>query len=154
MALTDYGYGGVNSGDYDRQASDLQYRFNTDSATNAYGRFLSQQRGNRGLTDMTKQFNRQLPQAYASYNQRGLSGGGTQSGTMKRAMGNYVGDYATQYQRGQQDLTQELQQNDLSQLNNQSYYNNSLAALQVQKQNAIANAALGIESLRPYLGGA
>lgn len=152
MALTDYGYG-VNSGDYDRQASDLQYRFNTDSSTNAYGRFLSQQRGNRSLTDTNMAFTRGLPNAYASYNQRGLSGAGIHSGTQQRAMGNYLGDYATNYQRQQQDLTQDLQQYDLNQANSQAYYNNSLADLQVQKQNAIANAALGIESLRPYLGG-
>ena len=147
------GYNGVNEGDFDRQAADLQYRFNTDSATNAYGRFLSQSRGQRTLDDTTQSFQRGLPSAYASYNNRGLAGPGISSGTQQRAMTNYLGDYATDYGRQQQDLTQTLQNADLTQLNTQQYYNDSLAALQVQKQNAIANAALGIESLRPYLGG-
>ena len=152
MALTDYGYG-VDTGSYQRQANDLQYRFNTDQASNAYGRFLSQQRGERGLGDMTQQFNRQLPNAYAQYNQRGLSGAGIRSGTQHRAMGNYLGDYTQQYGRAQQDLSQDLQQYDLSGLQNTANYQNSLAQLEVQKQQEIANAALGIQALRPYFGG-
>ena len=151
MALS--GYGIPDTGGYDRAASDLQYRYNTDSATNAYGRFLSQQRGSRDLGDLTQNYQRQLPNAYAAYNQRGLSGAGINSGTMRRAMGNYVGDYGNQYLRGQQDLTQNLQQYDLSQAQNTANYSDQLMSLQAQKARDIANAALGIEALRPYLGG-
>jgi len=34
-----------------------------------------------------------------------------------------------------------------------AYLNNSLAAIEQQKQDDIANAALAIQALRPYLGG-
>lgn len=151
MALD--GYGVANSGDYNRQANDLQYRYNTDRAQNAYGRFLSQQRGSRSLGDLSRGFNRQLPGFKAQFGQRGLSGPGITSGVMQRSMGNYLGDYARDYGRIQQDATQEAQNYDLQGSQMDAMYNNSLAALQQRKQSDIANAALAIEALRPYLGG-
>jgi hypothetical protein len=147
------GYGVADSGGYAREANDLQYRYNTDRAQNAYGRFLSQQRGSRSLGDMQRTFRRQLPQNRASFGQRGLSGGGINSGTMQRSMGQYLGDYARDYGRVQQDATQEAQNYDLQGAQLDAYYNNSLAALEQRKQSEIANAALAIEALRPYLGG-
>ena len=146
-------YGIPDTGSYQRAQDALGYQWASGQATNAYGRFLSQQRGERGLGDMTKSFNRQLPNAYAQYNQRGLSGGGIRSGTQQRAMGNYLGDYVQDYGRGQQDLAQSLQQYDLNSLQDTANYKNSLAQLEQQKQSEIANAALGIQALRPYLGG-
>jgi multidrug efflux pump subunit AcrA (membrane-fusion protein) len=142
-----------NSGYYNSQASDLQYRYNTDKSANAYGRFLSQQRGSRGLGDMSRNFGNQLPAYKAQFGQRGLSGPGVRSGAMQRSMGNYLGDYTTAYQRAQQDMTQEAQQYDLASAGLDAQYNNSLAALEQQKQDEIANAARAIEMLRPYLGG-
>ncbi|HZY06378.1 MAG TPA: hypothetical protein VFE69_01490 [Ilumatobacteraceae bacterium] len=147
------GYGVVDTGAYQRGSDALNYKFNTDSATNAYGRFLSQQRGSRNLGDLTKNFNRSLPSAYAGFGQRGLSGGGVRSGTMQKSMGNYLGDYAQNYMRSQQDLTQELQGYDLNQANLSSGLQYNLADMETQKQNAIARAAQGLEALRPYFGG-
>jgi hypothetical protein len=146
------GYGVPDTAAYDRASSDLTYRYNTDSAANAYGRFLSQSRGSRNLGDLTKQYQRGLPSAYASFNGRGL-GGSNQSGLQQRSMRNYIGDYGTDYLRGQEDLTQGLQQYDMNQASNTANYNNQLLSLQEQKAREIANAALGIEALRPYLGG-
>jgi hypothetical protein len=146
-------YGIPDTGAYQRAADTLGYQYTGSQATNAYGRFLAQQRGERGLGDMTQSFNRSLPNAYSQYNKRGLSGAGIVSGTQKRAMGNYIGDYAQNYGRGQQDLSQNLQEYDLTGLQNTANYQNSLANLEVQKQQEIANAALGIQALRPFLGG-
>lgn len=146
-------YGIPDTGAYQRAADTLGYQYTGSQATNAYSRFLSQQRGERGLGDMTNTFNRQLPNAYASYNKRGLGGPGIRSGTQQRGMGNYVGDYARDYGRAQQDLAQSLQQYDLAGLQGTADYQNSLANLELQKQQEIANAALGIQMLRPYFGG-
>ena len=148
------GYGVVDTGAYQRGSDALNYKFNTDSATNAYGRFLSQQRGSRNLGDLTKNFNRSLPSAYAGFGQRGLSGGGVRSGTMQKSMGNYLGDYTQNYARGQQDLAQGLQQYDLTGMQQQADYRTQLSSLETQKQRDIANAALGISMLRPYFGSA
>jgi len=150
MALDGYG---VNTAGYDQQANDLNYRYNTDRSMNAYGRFLSQQRGQRGLTDLTTQLGRGLPGFKANFGQRGLAGAGIRSGVQTRAMGNYLGDYARDYGRAAQDMTQEAQNYDLQQAQLDAYLNSSLSTLQQQKQQDIANAALAIEALRPYLGG-
>lgn len=137
---------------YNQQANDAQYRYNTDKATNAYGRFLSQQRGQRTLGDMSTQFGRSLPSYKAGFGQRGMLGGGIRSGAMQRSMANYLGDYAQDYGRAQQDITQEAQNYDLQSSQMDAYLNNSLATIEQQKQSDIANAALAIEALRPYLG--
>ena len=118
-------YGIPDTGSYQRAQDALGYQWASGQATNAY----------------------------AQYNQRGLSGAGIKSGTQKRAMGNYLGDYVQDYGRGQQDLAQSLQQYDLNSLQDTANYKNSLAQLEQQKQSEIANAALGIQALRPYLGG-
>lgn len=151
MALSNYGIPDIAG--YDQQRDDLSYRYNTDAATNAYGRFLSQQRGDRQLAGMQTSFNRALPQQYAQYGQRGLAGSGLQSGTAQRSMQNYLGDYSNAYGNAQQDITQGLQQYDLTAAQNSAYYQSSLADIERQKQQDIANAALGVEALRPYLGG-
>lgn len=141
-----------NSGYYSGQQADLQYRYNTDRAANAYGRFLSQQRGERSLGDLRTNFNRALPSYRANLGQRGLMGGGVNSGVARRSMANYLGDYARDYGRIQQDATMEAQNYDLQAAQLDAAYNNGLMALEQQKQDEIANAALAIEALRPLLG--
>ena len=147
------GYGVPDSGGYECAKSDLQYRYNTDRASNAYGRFLSQQRGQRSLDELSRGLSRGLPGFRAGFGQRGLSGPNANSGVQQRAMTNYLGDHARNYGQQQQDVTQELQQADLGASQLDAYYNQSLQALEIQKQNEIANAALAIEALRPLLGG-
>lgn len=147
------GYGVPDAGGYAREANDLQYRYNTDRATNAYGRFLSQQRGRRSLGDLSRNFNRQLPSYRAGLAHRGMIGSGINSGVMQRAMGNYLGDFSRDYGRIQQDATQEAQNYDLQAAQLDAAYNNSVLALEQRKQGSIANAAQAIEALRPYLGG-
>jgi hypothetical protein len=71
---------------------------------------------------------------------------------MQRAMGNYLSDYARDYGRAQQDATQETQNYDLQAAQLDAYLNNQMATLEQGKQNEIANAALAIQALRPYLG--
>lgn len=144
---------GYNSGYYAQQAADVQYRYNTDRASNAYGRFLSQQRGSRTLGDLSRGMSRTLPSYRAGFSQRGLLGPGIRSGSMQRSMSNMLGDYARDYSRAQQDVTQEAQNYDLQSAQMDAYLNNSLAAIEQQKQDDIANAALAIQALRPYLGG-
>jgi hypothetical protein len=150
MALAGYG---MNNAGYAQQSADLGYRYNTDKATNAYGRFLSQQRGSRSLTDLSQNFNRGLPNYKAGFGQRGLAGPGIRSGTYQRSLSNLLGDYATDYGRVQQDATQEAQQYDLQSAQLDAAYNNGLMAIEQAKQEEIANAALSLEALRPYLGG-
>jgi len=144
---------GYNSGYYASQASDANYRAQTDLANNAYGRVLSQQRGSRSLGDMSTNFNRQLPNYKASWSQRGLAGPGIQSGTYQRSMSNYMGDYARDYGRLQEDNTNELMGFDRNAAQIEAGLGRELAGIEQNKQNDIANAAAFLEALRPFLGG-
>lgn len=101
---------------------------------------------------MSTDFSRGLPSYKSTFGQRGLAGPGVRSGSMQRSMGQFLGDYAQNYGRAQQDAVQEAQNYDLQSSQMDAYLNNSLAGIEQQKQNDIANAALSIEQLRNYLG--
>jgi len=142
-----YDYGG-----YERARGDIDYKYSTDSTNNAYGRFISQQRGSRQLGDMTRGFQRQYPRNTASFAQRGVAGGGVKSGIMNEAMNRYIGDYTRDYGRAQQDITQGLQQYDLNQANLNQWRKDSISGLEAQKANEIARAAEGIQYIKQMLG--
>lgn len=146
-------YSAPDYGGYERQTADVNYKYGQDSITNAYGRFISQQRGSRSLGDLSRQFGREMPGYTSSFSQRGLAGGGINSGAMRQSMNNYVGDYARNYGRAQQDMTQELQQYDLSQANLDEYRQQSLAGIQAQKARDIADTAAALENIRAIVGG-
>lgn len=150
MATTNYS---GNTGVYEASRRNIENKYTNDAATNAYSRFLSQQRGQRGLSDTTAQFERGYPNYRAQFGARGLQGGGLNSGITQAAMQRYVGDYYQNFGRQQQDLTQNLQQYDLSQSQLDSWRQNELANLQLQQAQEIANAAQNLEALRAYLGG-
>lgn len=143
-----YDYGG-----YERAKGDIDYKYTNEAATNAYGRFLSQQRGQRNLGDMTRSFQRSFPRQKSQFGARGLAGSGAQSGVMKRSMNNYIGDYGRQYGRTQQDITQGLQQYDLGQMNLDEWRNRALTDLETDKANEIATTAQNLEQWRQIMGG-
>lgn len=146
--MAGYDYGG-----YERQKNDIYHKYGTDATTNAYGRFISQQRGERSLGDQSRQFGRDMPTFKASFGARGLSGPGVQSGTMQNSMNQFVGDYTRNYGRAQQDLTSDLQNYDLQQGQLDAWRQQSLASLEAQKAAGIAADAQNIEWLRQQLGG-
>ena len=150
MALDGYG---ANTSQYDAQANDLQYRYNTDRANNAYGRFLSQQRGSRQLNDMETNYKRGIGGLRSSFAGRGLAQGGVRSGSMRRTIGNYLNDYGKAYGRAQLDSQQEAANYDREGAQLDSYYQQQLAAIQQAKQTEISNTAIAIEQLRSLLGG-
>ena len=143
-----YDYGG-----YERQKGDIDYKYTQDAATNAYGRFISQQRGERSLGDMNRSFKRSFPNFQANFNQRGLSQPGVRSGTAQQAMNRYMGDFGREYGRAQQDITQGLQQYDLNQSNLDAWRSQALTDLETDKANEIARAAENLQWLRDTLGG-
>jgi hypothetical protein len=144
---------GYNSGDYERQKSAVEYDYGNQTATNAYGRFLGQQRGQRTLGDMSQNFQRSYPHYRAQFGQRGMAGPGIHSGVQQQAMTNYLGDYAQQYGRAQQDITQEQQQFDLNDQRLGAFRQQSLQDIEAQKAQSIANDAQALEYLRNLVGG-
>jgi hypothetical protein len=140
-------------GGYERQVGDVNYRYGTEASTNAYSRFLSQQRGERNLGDMSQQFGRSYPGYKSQFAQRGLGQPGVRSGSMQQSMNRYVGDYAQQYQRAQQDQTLEGQQYDMQQRNLDQWRQQALQDIETQKANDIAQAAQNLEYWKKALGG-
>lgn len=142
-----------HAGAYERQKRDIEYDYGQQAATNAYGRFLSQQRGERSLGDMSRTYGRAYPSYKAQFGQRGMGGPGIQSGVQQQSMSNYAGDYLRDYGRQQQDITQQLQGFDLNQQNLDAFKQQSLADLEAQKAESIANDANALEYLRQLVGG-
>lgn len=143
----------VDTSIYERARRGVNDEYAATSASNAYSRFLSQQRGERQRSDAQRGFRRQFPRQTASFGQRGLSGGGVRSGTMQRAMQDFVGDHNRQMSRFDQDMAQDLRQRDLQQSQLDAWRQSALQDIEMQKQKEIASAALNLQALRPYLGG-
>lgn len=141
-----------NYGGYERQRGDVEYKYTTDSTTNAYGRFLGQQRYERQTADANRAYGRAYPGYKANFGQRGLSGGGVKSGAMRHSMNNFVGDYQREYQRAAQDQTLANQQFDLNQANLDQYRQQALQGIETDKANEIAMAAQNLQQLRDLLG--
>ena len=146
-------YNAPDYGGYQRQKADVDYKYGNDSTQNAYGRFLGQQRFERGIGDKKRQFGRQYAPNKASFGQRGLSGGGIDSGAMQQSMGNYVGDYGRDVGRDYQNQTLGNQQYDLQQANLDQWKEQSLQGIETQKANDIAWTAQNITALKELLGG-
>jgi hypothetical protein len=143
----------VDPGYYEGQRRGIQSQYAAQMAANTYGRFVSKQRGQRELNDMSRGFQQGFPSYSAQFGQRGFGGGGVQSGVMQKAMGNYLGDYQRQYSRGTQDLTEQLRQFDLQRTQLTADRDSALSDIKMAKAKEIAFAAQNIEALKQILGG-
>ena len=139
-------------GGYERQKNDINYKYSTDSTTNAYGRFLGQQRYERQSGDAMRAYGRAYPGYKANFGQRGFGGGGVNSGAMKQSMNRYVGDFTQDYGRMQQDQTLEQQQYELQQKNSDQWRQQALQDVETTKANDIANAALNLQYWQQMMG--
>ena len=139
----------IDTSVYERQRRGITDDYATRAATNAYSRFLSQQRSERGLADYQRDFRRQTPRFTASYARRGMAGGGVRSGVYNQAMRNYVGDYGQNLNRMYADQASELRQFDLTAAEQAAAKDRALADVEMDKQREIANAALYLTALKP-----
>lgn len=143
----------VQTSRYAAQANSVNEDYGAKSATNAYSRTLAQQRGNRNLGDLTRNYGRQRPSFDASFGRRGLSGPGVSSGVAQNALQRYVGDYERGYGRLQGQIQEEQQGYMLNQANLDSQRERALADIEAQKQNEIALAAMNLKAFAPLIGG-
>lgn len=138
---------------YEQQSRSINYKHGQDSINNAYGRFISQQRGSRQLGDMSRSFARAVPLQRSTFGARGLSGPGVRSGVMRQSMSNFIGDYARDRGRAEQDFSQEQGQYDLQQKSVDAWRQQALADLETSRAQQVAETARNIEALRQLLGG-
>lgn len=151
MATTNYA--GTGGGQYERNRRGIEDRYTQGSAQNAYGRFISQQRGQRNLNDQTRLFKQGYAPYVSQYGARGLAGGGVSSGVRDQGVGRYVGDYYRDFGRTQQDLAQNMQTYDLNQAQMDLWRQEELSNIDLDRQRAIASTAANLNALRNYLGG-
>lgn len=136
-----------------RQQRDATLNYGTQTAENAYQKGFFTQRGQRDMDQFRKGFDRSLPSFTAQQTQRGLGGGGIQSGVMRNAMANYIGDYTNQMGQMQQDLNAGISNFDSQQALYDDYYQQTMDDLELQKALSIANTADGILQLQQLFGG-
>jgi len=145
MALVDSGY-------YESQRRGIESGYAANMAANAFGRTLSQTRGQRDLSMLQQGFKQQTPTFTSGFAQRGFAPG-VRSGVQQQSMQRFLGDYQQQYGQAQNDLTDQLRQFDLQSAQYGAQRTNSLADLDMAKARDIAFAAKNIEALRAMLGG-
>lgn len=136
-----------------RQQRDAAFNYGTQTADNAYQKGFFTQRGNRDMNQFRQGFERQLPSFTAQQTQRGLGGGGIQSGVMQNAMRNYIGDYTNQMGQMQQDFNAGISNFDAQQALAGDYYQKTMSDLELEKAQAIANTADGLVQLQQLYGG-
>jgi hypothetical protein len=117
-------------------------------AQNAYSRFLSQQRGERSLRDLTERTDKDLGALSAAYSQRGLRN----SGIQQRGRN----EFTTQTERERMDLNQAMEDQaqllGLSDANALRAYNDIVEEDQLDKASEIAQAAQILLDFYPFLG--
>lgn len=138
----------VDESYYEQKRRATNYNYSQQAATNALGRFVSQQRGDRGIQDYTQQYKRGAPSYTAGYAKRGLAGSGVQSGVYGRAMQNYTADYGQGLNRMYADQQTEANQYDLNTANYGAQRDQALADIELDKQREIANAAAYLSALK------
>lgn len=142
----------IDTSVYEAQRRGINEDYAAKSATNAYSRFLSQQRGDRAISDYTQGFQRAAPNLTAQYGRKGLTGGGVRSGVYGKAMRNYVGDYQQNLSRQYADQATGQRQYDLTEAQLSSARDKALSDMETDKAKEIANAASYLSALKPQFG--
>lgn len=137
---------------YERQRAAVDQKYTSDTAAQAYSRFLSQQRGDRAIADYRQDFSNKAAPRVAAWGHRGLTGGGVQSGAFQQALSNYGADFTRGLGRMYEDQAGDQNTYDLNQASLAAEQQRALAEIEAQKAQAIASTAANIEALRPYLG--
>ena len=117
-------------------------------AMNAYTQFLSQQRGQRDLADMYKQYDKAAPQVVAGYGRRGLNSANVKSGTFGQGLQDFASDRVKNTAQAQQALGQQSAGYDLSNRQLGDRYQSGLADLESEKAQQIQDDARELMRVR------
>ena len=132
---------------YNQSVRSVNDDFAAKRTANTFSRALSARQGARKLTDFQTGFRRQVPQFQANYANRGLG----QSGIYQRALRNFTGDYAQDFSRMQEDNAAQGYQFDINDRTMVAERDRVLADLELQKAQRIAQTAMNINALKPYM---
>lgn len=117
-------------------------------AMNAYTQFLSQQRGQRDLANMYKQYDKAAPQVVAGYGRRGLNSANVKSGAFNTGLQDFASDRVSNTAQAQQGLAQQAAGYDLSNRQLGERYQSGLADLESEKAKQIEDDARELMKMR------
>ena len=118
------------------------------SAMNVYDQFISQQRGQRNLADLQRQYNEGAPRVVAGYGRRGLLAPSVKSGAFRKAMAEYARKRVEDTSALQRELDMSAAQAELQNRQLRSQYAQDLQDLETDKARQIREDALALLRLR------
>ena len=116
-------------------------------ATNAYSRFLAQQRGSRSLVDINKNMTRGMEGLASSYGRRGMG----YSGAFSRGQSDYGESWTQQNNDVNDGIAQAMRQADLGDAGAYTQYDSTVADVEAQKAAQIQADAAHLDNFRPFL---
>lgn len=126
----------------------LMDQYASTGSANAYGNFVSQQRGQRDLAKMAKGYEKAAPQIVSGFGRSGMLTPTVRSGAFAKAMREFAKDRISNTAEAQQNLSQEQNMFELGQRQLQSNYNVGLQDLEAEKARQIEQDALELMRLR------
>ena len=128
-----------------RRRSYLQ-NYASTGAMEAYKNFLSQQRGQRNLADLSQQYEKAAPQVVAGYGRRNLVAPSVRSGVFNRALSEFAKERISKQAEAQRALAEQQQGYELLQRQLADQFGQNIADLEAEKARQIeedARALLG-----------
>ena len=126
----------------------LMDQYASTGSANAFGNFVSQQRGQRNLADMSRGYEKAAPKVVSNFGRAGMLSPTVKSGAFAKAMREFAKDRIRETSRAQQDLSQEQNMFELGQRQLQSNFNVGLQDLEAEKARQIEQDALELMRLR------
>lgn len=118
------------------------------SAMNVYDQFISQQRGQRNLSELQRQYNEGAPKVVSSYGRRGLLAPSVRSGAFRKAMAEYSRKRVQDTAELQRELDMSAAAAELQNRQLRSQYAQDLQDLETDKARQIREDALALLRLR------
>jgi hypothetical protein len=137
-----------NPAAYEARRRAYTNEYASTGAMNAYTQFLSQQRGQRDLTNMYKQYDKAAPQVVAGYGRRGLNSANVKSGTFGKGMQDFASDRVSNTAQAQQGVAQQNAGYDLYNRQLGDRYQSGLADLESEKAQQIQQDAQELMRVR------
>ncbi|NBO53333.1 MAG: hypothetical protein EBU84_01805 [Actinobacteria bacterium] len=133
---------------YEARRRSYMQNYASTGAMEAYKNFLSQQRGQRDLAELNKQYEQGAPRVVAGYGRRNLVAPNVKSGVFAQAMRDYAKQRIQQTAQAQQALDQQQQGYELLQRQLQDQFGQNMVDLEAEKARQIEEDARQLLALR------
>lgn len=133
---------------YEARRRSYQQNYASTGAMEAYKNFLSQQRGQRDLAELNRQYEQGAPRVVAGYGRRGLVAPGVKSGVFAQAMRDYAKQRIRQTSEAERGLAQQQQGYELLQRQLADQFGQNLLDLEAEKARQIEEDARQLLALR------